>query len=90
MLRNKPVDTITITLRSARVNAGLTQKEAAEMLGVDTKTLLTKEKDSSNLSFDLLEKMSDLYEIPINFFFLGVESHLLETKKNHRKQQKGA
>lgn len=84
MLRNKEKDAVVISLRSARTNAGLTQKEAAKLLGVDPKTIFNREKDSSNLSYELLRKMSSLYQVPIDFFFLGVESQLFETNPAYR------
>lgn len=56
-----------ITIRAARVNVGLTQKEAAQKLGITTNTLASYEKDSGKLSLEMLKKMSDLYKIPTDY-----------------------
>ena len=53
-----------ITLEAARVNAGLSQKEAAKMLGISNKTLCSWEFGKSYPNAD------KMYEIPydcINF-----------------------
>lgn len=60
-----------ITLEAARVNAMMTQKEAAKKLGVHFQTLAKYENDSSNIPFSLLENASELYGIPLSFIFLG-------------------
>ena len=60
-----------ITLKAARVNAGLTQKEAAKLLGIHFQTLSKYENDSSNIPFSLVEKASEIYGLPISCFFLG-------------------
>ncbi len=54
-----------ITLEAARVNAKLLQKEAAKRLGVSTKTLQNYENGRTRPNWDTLEKMSDIYNIPI-------------------------
>lgn len=56
-----------ISIKAARVNAGLTQKEAAKKLGITPNTLASYEKDSSKLKLEMLKKLSDLYKIPTDF-----------------------
>ena len=61
---------IKITLASARVNAGLTQKEAAVKLGVSNKTLSSWENGESFPDALQIEKICELYGVPydnINF-----------------------
>lgn len=58
-----------ITLKAARVNAGLTQQEAAEKLGISYQTLSRYEGESGNVRQEMLKKMSELYKIPIEFIF---------------------
>lgn len=60
-----------ITLKAARVNAGLTQKGAAELLGVHFLTVAKYEKDSSKIPFSLAEKASEVYKMPIECLYLG-------------------
>lgn len=58
-----------ITLKAARVNAGLTQKEAAKKLGIAYQTLSQYESDAGAVRQDMLKKMSELYDIPVEFIF---------------------
>lgn len=52
-----------ITLKAARVNAGLTQENAAKRLGISPDTLSKYERDSGKLSREMLKKMAELYDI---------------------------
>ena len=53
-----------ITLKAARVNAGLTQKKAAEMLGISEFTLINYEKGKSSPDVHTLKKIENLYGVP--------------------------
>lgn len=68
-----------ITLEAARVNANLTQKEAAKLLGIHFQTLSKYEKDSSKIPFSLVEKASEIYKLPISCFFLGKKYENIHT-----------
>lgn len=70
---------IQITLKAARINAGLTSKEAAALAGIHYQTLSSYEKDSSDISVSLLEKLSTIYQIPSDYIFLGKEYDLIRT-----------
>lgn len=59
-----------ITLKAARVNAGLTQKEAAKRIGISYQTLSEYEKDASKIKLVTIAKMCTLYGIPIDCIFL--------------------
>lgn len=59
-----------ISLAAARVNAGLTQKEAAAMLNVSNKTLGSWESGTSFPDAKQIEKICELYVVSydnINF-----------------------
>ena len=59
-----------ISLAAARVNAGLTQKEAAVMLGVSNRTLGKWENKESFPNAQQIEKICELYVVSydnINF-----------------------
>ena len=60
-----------ITLVAARVNANLKQKDAAHLLGIHPQTLSHYEKDSSNIPYELLKHMCDLYGMKPEYIFLG-------------------
>lgn len=58
-----------IKLSAARKNAGLTQMEAAEKLGISYQTLSQYENNVGSVRLDMLKKMSKLYGIPVEFIF---------------------
>ena len=59
-----------ITLKAARVNAGLTQKEAAKKIGISYQTLSDYEKDESKIKLSMIIKMCSVYNMPIDCIFL--------------------
>ena len=64
------MEAVKFTLAAARKNAGLSQKEAAEKLGVSNKTLCKWENYKSYPGVNMIPKICDLYGIPydqINF-----------------------
>lgn len=61
---------IKITLEAARVNAGFTQKEAAELMHISNRTLQNWESGKSFPNADKIAVICELYGIPydcINF-----------------------
>lgn len=56
-----------ITLKAARVNAGLTQDEAARALGRTKQTIVNWEAGTTEIKYKDLVKLCDLYEMPIEF-----------------------
>ena len=60
-----------ISLRAARVNVNLTQKEVAEKLGLHQQTIAKYEKDSTKTPMDLLRQFSELYKVKLHHIFLG-------------------
>lgn len=59
-----------ITLRAARVNAGLTIKEAAQRIGVNESTIINWEKNPSIVRAIYREKIQEVYQYPLdNIFF---------------------
>ena len=73
---------LEISLRAARVNAGLTLKEASECVSIHHETLSKYEKDSSDIPMSLLNKLSVLYQIPKDNIFLGKRYDLIRIIKN--------
>lgn len=76
-----------LSLKSARVNAGMTVKQAADILGVHHQTLSKYEKDSSDISVSFLNDMSVLYQIPSDYIFLGKEYDLIRTIELKRNKE---
>lgn len=56
---------MALTLKGARVNAGLTQKEAGEKLGVTSVTLSNWEKGKTFPKASQLVKIASLYGVRI-------------------------
>lgn len=54
---------VKILLRAARVNAGFSQKEAADRLGVSNKTLGNWEKGVTFPSADKIAEICELYGV---------------------------
>lgn len=53
---------MAITLKAARVNKDLTQRQAAERLGISEATLFNYEKGKTFPPLDVIVKMENLYE----------------------------
>ena len=66
-----------ITLKGARVSAGYTLREAGSKINRSFQTIAKYEKDSTKIPADLLMKLLNLYDTPIESIFLGKS-----TKKN--------
>nr|DAP94529.1 MAG TPA: helix-turn-helix protein [Caudoviricetes sp.] len=60
-----------ISLEAVRVNAKMTQKEWAEMLGVSNATVVNWEKGKTEPSLSQLKTMSKLSGIPMDFIFVS-------------------
>nr|DAT97885.1 MAG TPA: Helix-turn-helix XRE-family like protein [Caudoviricetes sp.] len=58
-----------ITLKAARVNAGLTQKEAAKKIGISYQTLSEYEKDESKVKLAMIKKCVLFMAFHWNIFF---------------------
>ena len=60
-----------ISLEAARVNAEMTQKEAASALNVTPATIRNWEAGITVPSFAKVEEMADLYQYPMDYIFFG-------------------
>lgn len=56
----------SITLKAARINAGLTQEEAAEALGISKSNLLTWESHPGEIKVKYLPKIEEVYGYPLS------------------------
>lgn len=54
-----------ITLKAARVNAGMTQAKACKLLGVSTSTMSAWERGDTMPRIDMAVKMAKIYNAPI-------------------------
>lgn len=66
-----------ITLKAARVNAGMTQKEAADKIGVSETTIINWENGKTACNARMMPKIAALYNIPCeNLIFFRPELRL--------------
>lgn len=65
------MNNIQITLEAARVNAGLTQEQAAINMGVDRSTIRRWEKGQKLPAIDDCKRLAEIYGIPFDFIFFG-------------------
>jgi len=61
-----------LTLRDIRNAKDYTIHEVAEYCGVSAEEIEEIEIDSSEISYDLLIKITDLYRVPPDCIYLGV------------------
>lgn len=57
---------MAITLKSARVNKGLTQVNAAKFIGVTVDTLSNYERGKSFPDVPIIKKIEQVYGVPYN------------------------
>lgn len=65
---------VKISLAAARVNAKLTQEDVAKSLRVSKKTVINWEKGAVTPSFAILDTLSRLYNMPLDYIFLPTKS----------------
>lgn len=63
-----------ITLKAARVNADLSQKQAADALGVSVATLQNYESGKTVPDWDVVMRIGDAYHFPVDFIIFARES----------------
>ena len=56
-----------ITLKAARVNAGLTQDETARALGKTKQTIVNWENGSTEIKWKDFMKLCELYQMPAEY-----------------------
>lgn len=64
-----------ISLEAVRVNAKMTQKNWAKLLGVSVATVINWEKGNTEPSLSQLKEMSRLSGIPMDFIFVPDKSN---------------
>lgn len=66
---------MALTLKAARVNKGLTQKQAAEKLEISDNALWNYENGRSFPNVKVIKKMEDLYDVSYNdLIFLPINN----------------
>ena len=65
------MEDLKISLRAARVNANLTLSKASELIGVTKTTLSSWERGKTEPKSSQIEKMSQIYRMPVKNFFIN-------------------
>ena len=63
-----------ISLKAARVNAGLSQKEAAEKLDISRATLQNYENGKTTPNVLMSRKIEELYRFPTDYILFGINT----------------
>lgn len=80
---------IKITLRAARVNLGMTLKEAAAHFELHHETLAKYELDSSNVPRSFFIQIESVYGIPEEFIYFGKQEEMPEYMEVIKLKQRG-
>lgn len=59
-----------ISLAAARVNANMTQEEAAKALKVNKATVINWEKGRSSPKYSQMVRLCEIYKMPLDYIFL--------------------
>lgn len=76
---------VKLTLEAARINAGYTQAQAANALGLKSITLAGWEKDSTRLSYIEAHRLAKLYGITPDLLFFDKKYDFISRMKKERK-----
>ena len=63
---------LQISLKAARINAGKTQKDAANAIGVSNSTIVKWENGKTLPRADQLNNLCARYKVPVNAIFLPI------------------
>lgn len=71
---------LQISLEAARVNAEMTQAEAAREMKVDRSTIRRWERGEKVPNFDESKKLASMYDIPMDAIFFGKRTRIKREK----------
>jgi DNA-binding XRE family transcriptional regulator len=60
-----------MSLKAARVNAGMTQRDLAVAVGLDRSTIQKYESGKSCPNWDTVDAMSKIFGVPVDYIFFG-------------------
>ena len=63
-----------ISLRAARINAELTQKQVAKLMGRTKQTIVNWESGKTEISFGDVLRLCQVYDVPVEYIRLPVFS----------------
>lgn len=68
---------MSMTMKMARVGAGLTQQQVADKMGIHAQTYSKMENDSDGVTIREAKLFSEIVGVPWTEIFFGVESNLI-------------
>lgn len=71
-----------ITLKAARVNLGMTLKQAAKLFDIHHETLGNYEANSTNVPHSFFIKLESVYGIPTDSIYFGKQEDYHDQMKN--------
>lgn len=69
------MERVQISMAAARVNARMTQDEAAREMNVSKNTIVNWEKGKTSPTVPQARKLASIYRIPIDYIFLPAISN---------------
>lgn len=73
----KYLERIQISLAAARVNARMTQEEAAKKLGISKQTIVNWENGRAEPKTSQARELSKIYNMPLEYIFFEEKSNLI-------------
>lgn len=69
------MEKVRISMAAARVNAKMTQTDAAREMNVSKQTIVNWEKGDTSPTVPQARKMAEIYGIPLDYIFLPLKSN---------------
>lgn len=69
------MEKVQISMAAARVNARMTQDEAAREMNVSKNTIVNWEKGATSPTVTQARKLASIYRIPLDYIFLPLASN---------------
>jgi transcriptional regulator with XRE-family HTH domain len=78
---DKRMENPKLTLRAARMNLGLTRKEASKLFGIHHETMANYEANSAKVPRSFFVKIPEIYGISVDKIYFGKEEdHYFELR----------
>jgi len=65
---------LKISLKAARVNAGLTQEQAAQAVGRSKQTIINWESGATNMKVSDMMLLSQIYQMPMEYLDIPLKN----------------
>jgi transcriptional regulator with XRE-family HTH domain len=79
---NKPVETVSDRLKKVRLEKNFSQDFLAKKLGITQKAYSKIENNETKLNVEVLQRVSEIMEVPIEIFFQNAPQPILNDFSN--------